>query len=70
MLSHAPVYGTKLDYLEGLGHRGNKSLRKVILDIKPKIALCGHLHENAGKIDKAGITIVLNPGPLGKIIEI
>ena len=70
ILSHAPVYGTKTDYMDGLGHRGNRSLLKIIKEIKPMLVLCGHFHENAGKTDKVDSTIILNPGPSGKFIEI
>ena len=70
LITHQPPYGTKLDDLEYFEHVGNKSYRKFILKNKPVLALSGHLHENFGAIDKLGKTVLINPGPLGKIIQI
>jgi Icc-related predicted phosphoesterase len=69
LVTHAPPYNTKVDKI-GKNPVGNKSIRKFILEAKPHLAICGHLHENAGKIDTIGRTKVVNPGYKGKIIEI
>jgi len=69
LVTHQPPYGTKLDYIHG-EHAGSVSIRKFIEKYQPVLCLCGHLHENEGKMDKIGKTIVINPGPEGKIIEI
>ncbi len=68
-ITHAPIYGTKLDWLYG-EHRGCISSRKFIEETKPILTLCGHFHENAGKEDKINQTRIINPGNEGKIIEI
>ncbi len=70
LLVHAPPYGTKLDYLPYFGHVGSKSATKAIKELKPKLVLCGHLHENFKKMDKIGSTLIVNPGPDGMIVEI
>lgn len=70
LLTHAPPYGTKLDILPYFGHVGSKSATKAIKELKPKLVLCGHLHENFHKMDKIGQTLIINPGPDGMIIEI
>ena len=70
LITHQPPYGTKLDYLEYFEHVGNKSFRKFIEEFKPILALSGHLHENFGEMDNLGTTILINPGPLGKMIKI
>ena len=69
-VTHAPIHGTKTDYLEGLGHQGNKSYRKFIEEIQPIIAICGHFHENENKSDKIKRTLIINPGKIGRIIEL
>lgn len=70
-VSHGPPFGTKLDYLDNMqSYRGSKTLREFIKKFKPKIAICGHLHENEKKEDKLGGTLILNPGKYGKIIEV
>ena|SRR3989344_1785831 len=70
LVTHASVYNTKLDFLKGIGHVGNLSIRKFIERIKPKIVICGHLHENFGAIDKIKQTKIINPGKNGIILTI
>ena len=69
LITHAPPYNTKTDYIYKQ-HSGNKSIRKFIEITQPKIAICGHLHETAGKKDKIKNSLVINPGPEGIIIKI
>ena len=69
LVTHAPPYGTKTDKI-GKEHCGNKSIRKFIEKEKPDLAICGHIHECAGKEDKIGKTKIVNPGWKGKILEI
>ena len=69
-VTHAPVYETKTDYVPGVGHVGNKSILKAIKDINPVLVVCGHIHDSAGKVDKVGNTVIVNPGPVGKIIDL
>jgi hypothetical protein len=68
LLTHEPPYGTKLDYLGE--YEGSKSIRKFIDKHQPDYNICGHFHENEGLKDKIGRTIVMNPGPKGRIIEL
>ncbi len=69
LFTHAPPYGTKLDKVWH-DYVGNESINKFIKIIKPKLLICGHIHETAGKSDKISSTKIINPGPEGKIIEI
>lgn len=68
-LTHAPPYGTSLDLIYD-EHAGSKSLVKFIKHHSPLVVACGHLHENAGKRNKIGRTLAINPGPEGVIIEL
>lgn len=70
LLTHQPAYGTKVDFINGIGHRGNISIRKFIETHQPLFNLCGHLHETFYKIDKIRKTKILNPGPEGRIINV
>lgn len=70
LITHAPPFGTKLDSLTGLGHKGCESYTKFIVDYQPLIHICGHLHETANKADKIKNTTVINPGPAGKLIKL
>lgn len=69
LLMHAPPYKTKLDELYG-EHVGNKTLANFIRKNQPNLAICGHIHENEYKKDKIKKTIVINPGPEGRILRI
>ncbi len=69
LVTHAPIYGTKVDIIPGLGHRGCKSYRKFVEVFKPVVVICGHLHETEKISDKIGKTLIINPGKYGKIIE-
>lgn len=69
LMTHALPYKTKVDYMYG-GHFGNKTVRDFIVWTQPDLAVCGHFHETFGKRDKIKKTIVMNPGPFGKIIKL
>lgn len=69
LLTHGPPYGTKIDIINKM-HVGNKSVRTFIERHQPIICASGHLHENNGKRDKIGKTIVINPGPEGKVVDV
>ncbi len=68
IVTHAPPYKTKLD---DLGYPvGNKTIKNLIKELKPDIAVSGHIHETAGRQDLIGKTKIINPGPIGMLIEI
>lgn len=69
LVTHAPPSETKLDELSG-EHVGNVDIRTEIERIKPHLVICGHLHENEGKVDKVGVTKIVNPGWKGMVIEL
>lgn len=69
LILHGPPYKTKVDYINS-DHVGSKSYRKFIDANKPTLVVCGHLHENSGVSHKLGETIIVNPGPLGAIIDL
>lgn len=66
LITHAPPHKTNLDRIMG-SHCGNKDIRKFIEKVDILLAISGHLHENAGKEDMIKKTMVVNPGPYGKI---
>src|SRR3989344_2532192 len=69
LVPHAPPYGTRLDKVFG-SHSGNKSIRKFVERWQPAYHFCGHIHENSGKQDRIGKTIVVNAGPFGKMVKV
>jgi hypothetical protein len=42
---------------------GSYSVREFVKRVKPKLVLCGHIHEAVG-VDKIGDAMVVNPGPV------
>jgi Icc-related predicted phosphoesterase len=68
LVVHGPPFGTRVDFLSG-SHHGNKSYRQFIDIYKPALVICGHFHENEGKMEKIGNSLIINPGP-GRIIKI
>ena len=69
LVTHAPPYGTKLDRILDQP-AGCKSIRQFIKQVQPKIAISGHLHENAGLKDRIDKTKIANPGPSGMIFVV
>lgn len=69
LVTHAPPYGTKLDFLHN-AHRGNRSFSNFIRKSQPLLSISGHLHETFGEQDKIGKTVLINPGARGLIIDV
>jgi Icc-related predicted phosphoesterase len=69
LVTHAPPYRTKLDTVFG-EHTGVTSIRKFIEKEQLALVICGHLHENSGKVDYIGKTKIVNPGKKGFIFRI
>jgi len=58
LVSHEPPYGAQDKVFLGM-HAGNKALREIVEKYKPRLLLCGHIHENPG-YKKIGSTTVVN----------
>lgn len=72
LVVHQPPFHTKLDFLDSASEKyvGNLDYRKFIERIKPKLVICGHIHESAGETDKVGTTTLMNPGWEGMVVEL
>lgn len=58
LITHGPPHGV-LDYASlSLTHVGCEVLRDVVLRVKPKLHIFGHIHETSGVEDKFGIKFV------------
>lgn len=68
LVTHQPPHNTNLDNIGS--HVGNINFRKFIERHQPLYAVSGHIHETFGVEDKIGKTILFNPGPVGRIIEV
>lgn len=58
LVSHVPPYGAQDKAFIGM-HGGSKELRELVDKFKPKLVLCGHIHEDPG-ITKIGDTTIVN----------
>ena len=58
IVSHVPPFGAQDKIFLGM-HAGSKNLKEIVEKYKPRLLLCGHIHENPG-IAKIGKTTVVN----------
>jgi hypothetical protein len=61
LVPHHPPHGVVDRAWFGV-HGGTRALRAAILRRRPKVVLCGHIHEARG-VARLGPTLVVNPGP-------
>ena len=61
LVSHSPPKDTKVDITFSQEHVGSYSVREFIEMARPKLVLCGHIHEAAG-LDEVDETILVNAG--------
>lgn len=67
LITHGPPHGTELDYINGR-HVGCKSITNFIKEVNPEVSISGHIHETFGVKQVFGKTLLINPGPEGKIL--
>ena len=58
---HEPPYNTLLDITYHKEHVGSKSIRRIIEEYQPNIAVAGHIHESRA-VDHIDQTIIVNAG--------
>lgn len=68
LLTHGPVYGM-LDSNFNRAHTGDKDLLRKVLEIKPKVHVCGHIHESYGWV-KRKETLFVNACLLNESYEL
>ncbi len=61
LVTHDPPYNTALDLNLRKAHVGSRSVRSIIEEKQPLLALCGHIHEARG-IEKIKTTTCVNAG--------
>ena len=57
LLTHGPAYGI-LDLVVNEQNAGDKDLLKKIMEIKPRVHVCGHIHESYGSVKRHGIKFI------------
>lgn len=61
LVSHPPPWGTNVDKVFRGQHVGSMAVRSFVESQRPKLVLCGHIHEARG-MDRIGGTTVVNSG--------
>jgi uncharacterized protein len=74
-LAGAPAGGVLVVHSPPKGHLdgrdlGSQAILRAIEEKQPKVAICGHVHEDGGKDDRIGPTRLYNVGPEGTFIEL
>lgn len=70
-LAHYPPSRTAIDGSKRFSPDagGSRLVRRIIEAAGPALAICGHYHQNFGDEDRIGPTRLINPGPLGRILN-
>ncbi len=72
LVAHPPPYGT-LDRVAGKFHAGSVLVRELVVQTRPRLLICGHIHEDTG-LALIGETTVVNccmaRGGQGALIEL
>ncbi len=66
---HGPPYDLVIDEVAH-GPTGCKSKRKMIDTHKPAVVIAAHIHEQWGTFHEHAETVVVNPGPFGRLITL
>jgi Icc-related predicted phosphoesterase len=69
LVVHSPPKG-HCDRSSAGDHLGSKAILEAIEAKRPRLAVCGHIHEAWGAEDEIGPTKVINLGPSGRLIDL
>lgn len=69
LVVHSPPRG-HCDQSGAGEHLGSEAVLRAIESKRPRVALCGHIHESWGTESRVGSTRVLNLGPEGTWVEV
>jgi uncharacterized protein len=69
LVVHSPPQG-HCDQSSAGDHLGSEAILEAIERKRPKVAVCGHIHESWGAESTIGSTPVYNLGPEGKLLDV
>jgi Icc-related predicted phosphoesterase len=69
LVVHSPPRG-HVDRDSSGKHLGSQAILAAIEDRRPRIAVCGHIHDSWGQESAVGDTRVVNLGPGGTMLEV
>jgi Icc-related predicted phosphoesterase len=68
LVVHSPPQG-HVDSMGG-GHLGSTAIRDAINERRPRLAVCGHIHDCWGERSRLGETEIANLGPSGATFDV
>ena len=66
LVTHSPPAGV-VDVSSSGQSLGSQAIRRAVLERKPALCVCGHIHGSGGRRDWLGETPVVNAGPDGVV---
>ncbi|HET8593051.1 MAG TPA: metallophosphoesterase family protein [Solirubrobacterales bacterium] len=69
LVVHSPPKG-HCDQSSAGDHLGSEAVLRAIEEKRPKLAVCGHIHESWGARSEVGSTRIINLGPSGQLLEV
>ena len=66
LIVHSPPQGA-VDIDSGGVHRGSPVIRQVVETKRPKLVVCGHIHDSWEQQEQIGDSTIINAGPNGMI---
>jgi Icc-related predicted phosphoesterase len=66
LVVHSPPKG----HVDGAHRLGSEAILRTIEEKRPRLVVCGHIHEAAGEEAFVGASRVLNAGPAGAVVEL
>lgn len=69
LVSHSPPYGIA-DKTSRDEHQGSSTVRATIDRCRPRLVVCGHIHDSWEQRQQVDQTLVVNAGPRGVIVSL
>lgn len=69
LVTHSPPKGI-LDTSTTGENLGSESIRAAVMEKRPRLVVCGHIHGCSGRADELGDVSVVNAGPRGMLWEL
>jgi Icc-related predicted phosphoesterase len=69
LVTHSPPKGL-LDRSSAGKSLGSTAVREAVERCRPRLVVCGHIHDRSGRTDRHGETTVINAGPRGMWFEL
>jgi Icc-related predicted phosphoesterase len=69
LVTHSPPNGA-LDTSTTGENLGSESIRAAVIEKRPRLVVCGHIHGCSGRADRLGDSAVVNAGPRGMVWEL